>query len=303
MVKILVTIDVESVKNVRDGKVYHLYYREDIERPCKKIIQIANKYQAKITFMVPVNEIIVRNKELSDLMKLMIANKHDIQTHIHCPTPLLDEKTLVNLLESEVEMVEEIVGVRPIGIRAGGYNVGSGSKWINAVLKAGLKIDCSVWPGASTLKSKKIKDKAVKNEERRWGKGALYFDFRGAPMFGPYRVRDDNIARIGKSKLIEIPITVSKYEELNPWKYRFDPKNQNYVRLKRTVMKYYNKELIEMIWHSTRVTFKGIDLSWLYFRRFEAILKFLSKINAEFVTISDVWELIKTGELTVVSGE
>ena len=68
------------------------------------------------------------------------------------------------------------------------------------------------------------------------GKGALYFDFRVAPMFGPYRVRDDNVARIGNTKLVEIPITVSKYEEVNPWKYRFDPKNQGVRQMRDTVL-------------------------------------------------------------------
>jgi len=47
MTKMLITIDVESSKEVRDGVMHHLHYKEDIERPCKRIIKIADKYGAK----------------------------------------------------------------------------------------------------------------------------------------------------------------------------------------------------------------------------------------------------------------
>ena len=298
MTKILITIDVESSKEVRDGVMHHLHYKEDIETPCKRIIKIADRYGAKVTFMVPLSEIWADHKEIVELMSLMIKN-HDIQVHLHRPTPLLTEKELTEILKSEVDMIEEFTGIRPVAIRAGGYNVGKGGKWIRSVLNAGLRIDCSVWPGVSTIKSKRVRDRAVRNEERYWGKGALYFDFRGAPMFGPYRVSDDNIARIGNSKLVEIPITVSRYEEVNPWKYRFDPKNQNMVQLKNTVLKHSDKDILEMFWHSNRVIFKGVDVSWIYMRRFEGILKFLARKGAEFVTMSEVGKVIESGEIFI----
>ena len=203
-------------------------------------------------------------------------------------------------MKDEVDQINELTtGHKPVAIRAGGYNVGKGAKWIRSVLNAGLRIDCSVWPGASTLKSKKIMDRAVRNGERYWGKGALYFDFRDAPMFGPYRVRDDNVARWGNTKLVEIPITVSNYEEVNPWKYRFDPKNQNTVRLKNTFLTYSDKNILELFWHSNRIIFKGVDVLWIYMQRFDRILKFLAKRDIKFVTMSDVWDGIKSEEIFV----
>ena len=302
MTKMLITIDVESSKEVRDGVMHHLHYKEDIERPCKRIIKIADKYGAKVTFMVPLSEILVDHKAILELMDLMI-NNHDIQVHLHRPTPLLSEKELTGILKAEADLVNELTGHKPVAIRAGGYNVGTGEKWIRSVLSAGLKIDCSVWPGVSTLKSRKIMDGAVRNEERYWGKGALYFDFRDAPMFGPYRVRDDNVARIGNTKLVEIPITVSKYEEVNPWKYRFDPKNQGVRQMRDTVLQHSDKAMLELFWHSNRIIFKGVDVSWIYMQRFERILKFLAKMDIEFVAMSDVWEGIESGEIFVARGK
>ena len=287
MTKMLITIDVESSKEVRDGKMHHLHYREDIEKPCKRIIRIADKYGAKITFMLPLSEILLDHKDITKLIHLMSGN-HDIQVHLHRPIPLLTEKELTEILKNEVDLIEEFTGIKPVAIRAGGYNVGKGEKWIRSVLNAGLEIDCSVWPGVSTLTSKRIMDRAVRNEERYWGEGALYFDFRDAPMFGPYRVSDDDVARVGSSKLVEIPITVSEYEEANPWRYRFDPKNQGVGQMKNTVLKHSGQGMLEMFWHSNRIIFKGMDVSWVYMRRFEKILKFLAGRSAGFVTMSEV---------------
>lgn len=288
MTKILITIDVESSKVVRDGEMHHLHYKEDIEKPCKKIIRIADKYGAKITFMLPLSEILLDHKEIIGLMDLMSEN-HEIQVHLHRPIPLLSEKELTEILRSEVDLIEEFTGTKPVAIRAGGYNVGKGGKWIRSVLNAGLEIDCSVWPGVSTLTSRRIMDRAVRNEERYWGEGALYFDFRGAPMFGPYRVSDDDVARVGNSRLVEIPITVSEYEEVNPWRYRFDPKNQGVGQMKNTVLKHSGQDMLEMFWHSNRILFKGVDVSWVYMRRFEGVLKFLARGgDAEFMTMGAV---------------
>ena len=132
--------------------MHNLHYKEDIERPCKRIIKIADKYGAKVTFMMPLSEILADHKAILELMNLMTKN-HDIQVHLHRPTPLLSEKELTGILKNEVDMIEELTGQKPVAIRAGGYNVGKGAKWIRSVLNAGLKIDCSVWPRVSTLKS------------------------------------------------------------------------------------------------------------------------------------------------------
>jgi len=135
MTKMLITIDVESSKEVRDGVMHHLHYKEDIERPCKRIIKIADKYGAKVTFMVPLSEILVDHKAILELMDLMI-NNHDIQVHLHRPTPLLSEKELTGILKAEADLVNELTGHKPVAIRAGGYNVGKGAKWIQSVLNA-----------------------------------------------------------------------------------------------------------------------------------------------------------------------
>ena len=88
-------IDVESSKVVRDGEMHHLHYKEDIEKPCKKIIRIADKYGAKITFMLPLSEILLDHKEIIGLICLMI---------------------------------EEFAGTKPVAIWTDGYNVEKGGK-------------------------------------------------------------------------------------------------------------------------------------------------------------------------------
>lgn len=127
MTRMLITIDVESSKEVRNGKMHHLYYKEDIENPCKKIVRIADKYGAKITFMLPLSEILPDHKEIIGLMDLMSGN-HDIQVHLHRPIPLLTEKELTEILKNEVDLIEEFTGIKPVAIRAGGYNVGKGGE-------------------------------------------------------------------------------------------------------------------------------------------------------------------------------
>ena len=93
--------------------------------------------------------------------------------------------------------------------------------------------------------------------------------------------------------MFQYKITVSEYEEVNPWRYRFDPKNQGVGRMKNAVLKHSGQDMLEMFWHSNRIIFKGVDVSWVYMRRFDGILKFLARKGAGFVTMGEVGDLLE----------
>ena len=301
MIRLLITVDVESTKAVKEGRIRHLRYETDMAIPCRQIMKIANRYGAKVTFMLPVGEIAVDNIAVFDLAKEM-SKRHDIQVHLHRPFPLLSDKEIVELIRSEMELIEDVAGYRPTCIRAGGYSVGEGGKWINCVSRAGLQIDCSVWSGANIFTTRSIVDSAVPREEERWGRGALYFDFRNAPLAGAYNPSPDNLARVGESAIVEIPISMRGYSEVDPWKYRLDPQTQQFAEMKETLLTYLKKAketrdfLLEMIWH-TNNNFSvlrplGILHSHRSVRDFEHLLRYIAMDHAgkdvQFATVSEL---------------
>ena len=301
LIRLLITIDAESTKSVEEGRIRHLRYETDIAIPCRKIMTIADRYEARVTFMLPIGEISVHNKAVFDLAKEM-SKRHDIQVHLHRPFPLISDDEIVELIKSEMELIEGIAGHRPTCIRAGGYSVGEGGKWINCISRAGLQIDCSVWSGANIFTTRSIADSALAREEKRWGRGALYFDFRNAPLAGAYTPSADNLAQVGESAIVEIPISMRGYSEVDPWKYRLDPQTQRFGEMKETLFAYLRKAhetrdfVLEMIWH-TNNNFSilrplGIVYDHRSARDFEHLLRYIyihhNRKDVQFTSVSEL---------------
>jgi len=301
LIRLLTTVDAESIKSVEDGRIRHLRYETDIAMPCKRIMKIADKYEARITFLLPIGEVSADNKAVFDLAREM-GKRHDIQVHLHRPFPLMSDDEIVELIRTEIELIEDVVGCRPNCIRAGGYNVGEGRKWVNCVSRAGLQMDCSVWSGANVYTTRSIVDSALPREEERWGRGALRFDFRNAPLAGAYTPSTENIAEVGDSPVVEIPISMRGYSEIDPWKYRLDPQTQQLDEMKETLLAYLKRAdetrdfVLEMIWHTNNNFLILKPFGVVYGRRsvrnFEYFLRYVAMKHTgrdvEFATASEL---------------
>ena len=301
MIKFLITVDAESRKRVEDGKLHHLNYKDDVEFSCKRIMDIADIYGAKITLFLPIGELIADYPDVIKLVDDIMKRGHDIQAHLHSPLPLMTKDEICENLRREIELIEQYAGRRPVAIRAGGYNIGDADKWYECLIETGLIIDSSVWSGVNVFTTEGKKDQAKVVEEKRWGKGALYFDFRNAPISGAYFIAPGNFRKVGDSPVLEIPISMGDYEEKVPTKYRLDPHHQDLNRLKKVFL-CLRKEggsekdnYVNMAWHSNdnlKITTSNryTELSSMKdFRKFLAFLEsYKQKGELEFISMSDV---------------
>ena len=261
MVYLLVTIDTESQKVRVENRLRHVDYVGSIVEQVHLLLDLGDRFGLKYTFFLPLGELLPDYPEVVDLLEQILSRGHDVQAHRHLPFPKATEAQIVEWLGDEVRLFERYAGYRPIAIRAGGYAVGRGGKWINAILTCGFRIDSSVWAGANTETTILIRDEQKAIEEEWWGPGALEFDFRGAPIGGAYFCQLDNLAAIGDSPLLEIPISLRDYDEVNPWQYKFDPQWQDgatLVRMFRSMVAAENAGgdlYLNMSWHSGQARF------------------------------------------------
>lgn len=262
MASLVITIDTESNKKVRVGdRLRHVDYVGAIDAPIRLLLDIARRSALRYTFFLPLGELLPDYPEVVELVELILIAGHDIQAHRHLPFPIATLHQIIDWLSQEVELFERYTGYRPIAIRAGGYSVGQGAKWIRAILACGFRIDSSVWAGANAFSTAIFWDRLRTIEEGWWGRGALEFDFRGAPLAGSYFCDWENLARIGDSQLLEIPIALQEYDERDPWQYKSDPDWQDGRSLVRMLASMAAAEksghdlILNMAWHSASASY------------------------------------------------
>jgi len=121
MTCLLITIDTEgSQKVVVDGRIRHLDYAGTIERPVQLLLEMAAASGLRLTFFVPLGELLPDYPEVANLIEQILTHGHDIQVHRHLPFPKASESQIVDWLGEEVRLFERYTGYRPIAIRAGG---------------------------------------------------------------------------------------------------------------------------------------------------------------------------------------
>lgn len=303
MIRLAVTIDVQGAIQVIEGKVHHVDYEQSVHIPCFHLAQIAERYGLKITFFVPLGELLDDHPQVISLLSSLTA-KHDCQALVHLAVPLMKEEEIVQRLLEEKSIHERYLGRPPKAIRAGGHNVGFGRKWMDCIKEAGYAIDSSVFPGASTIATWAILAKAAPTEESRWGTRSLQFDFRGAPLTGSYFAHEDNISRPGNSSLVEVPVTVREYSERRPFLYRFDFQHQDVAGLRSTISHFLDEEALEeelVVNLATQSAGNIYSLRWRRWQRcgpnyrlnrFEAFARWLNHVylgdKVASITIGDI---------------
>lgn len=182
MKSLIFTLDYELYGNGSGNVFTHII------EPTNKILEIADKYNAKITFFFEVVEYWKLKEEwgkgnymgytenpiiaMEEQLKHAYSNGHDIQLHIH-PQWVdakwdkgkwtvnnkqwrlgeyegVGEDSLLSIIKRGKETIESIIGnsYKCQAIRAGGYNAQPSDKIIAAMKECGLKADSSLVPGA-----------------------------------------------------------------------------------------------------------------------------------------------------------
>lgn len=232
MIDVCVTVDAESSKGVRDdGSVVHRDFSGDVGEPCIRLAELARRHDARFTFFYPLGEL---DPTTGSRLAARLAVDHELGVHRHLPSALWTLDRLGQCLVDEVAALTAATGRPPVSIRAGGYNTGSHETWISAVAAAGLSVDSSVWPGASTVASGEARA-AARDLLAKWGEGSIAYDFRDAPLAGAYRTQETSLIRPGTGGPVEAPIAAAFHESSEPGPFRLDPQRMTSDLMIRTL--------------------------------------------------------------------
>lgn len=225
MFKIIFSLDYEIHGN-GDGSPYEM-----MVEPTKRLIELLNKYDAKLTILADVAEILKFKEyyeqfnkddyfysDILDQLKNAVTNGHDVQLHLHSSylNSVYENKrwkqdwSEYNLAALEYDRIDEIIKlgknfletllipIKPAYecyvFRAAGWSMSPSKNIINTLINNGIKIDTSVWKyGVYETK-------------------VINFDYTNAfSEIIPWFLNEKDVCKKdNKGKLLEVPIYCDK---------------------------------------------------------------------------------------------
>ena len=233
---------------------YELFFGESgsvencMINPTKEILEVANRYDVKLNFFVDSGYLLALEKQKNEFQNLqkdysLIVDQlrhlskmgHGIELHIHphwedsfydgskwvfnlsrYKISSFDQDQIVRIVDSHVDILDRIIGKRPVAYRAGGWSAQPFDKIQGALIKNNILIDSSVFP--------KGKHKS-KNQ---------YYNYSMVPRFTTnYNFDKDITLQDDKGIFTEIPISSFKVKPWFFWNFAFiklfkNPKHQPY---------------------------------------------------------------------------
>lgn len=147
--KIILTFDLDFWHS---GKFLKKYLPQDknslkdfVKEPTEPILDLLDKYNQKATFFV-LGEIA---RKYPRLIKKISQSGHEIASHgySHKTLPELGEKEFEKEIIKTNQVIEEIIGQKPIGFRAPNFSLNYKTKWAFKILeKYNFRYDSSIHP-------------------------------------------------------------------------------------------------------------------------------------------------------------
>ena len=210
MIDVSITVDAESSKELRDGAVVHLDVAHDVEAPLAWLEGL----DVPLTVFLPLGEL-ARTWTGVTAVAERLGRRHDVGVHLHRPFGDLDAESVAAALAEEAERIADCVGRPPVSVRAGAFATGDQGAWIAGAAAAGLRIDSSVVPGASTEHGWEGR-RAAQREGALFGGRGVAYDYRGAPAAGVYRASAASLAVPGDGPLLEAPVAALFHDTEEP---------------------------------------------------------------------------------------
>lgn len=222
--KHLITLDYELFFGSQAGSVDNCMLK-----PTKRLLEILDSYGIKATFFVDVGYL-VRAQELQcdlenalrveDQLKYLHEVGHDIQLHIHphwhrtewrnqqwqfdlsyYKLSDYDSQTAATIVKSYSQKIRDLTGRSPIAYRAGGWCIQPFSHFSEALYKAGVRVD-------STVYMEGLNESSVQG-----------FDFTGAPEKSSWRFNENPLVEEEVGRFVELPISSAPVSPLFFWQF------------------------------------------------------------------------------------
>ncbi len=209
MIDVCVTVDAESSKELRGGEVVHVDVEHDVEHPLEWLAAVG----APMTIFLPLSEL-RRTHPRSAATAGELAARQDVGVHLHLPFGRLRAAEVADALAREAALLTAETGRPPVSVRAGAFSTGDQRAWIDGAVSAGLRVDSSVVPGASTTHG--WEGGVAARREGALFDGGIAYDYRGAPAAGAYRASASSLAVPGDGPIVEAPVACILYDEQEP---------------------------------------------------------------------------------------
>lgn len=268
----VITIDTEQdfSKGYTNTGTYH-----NIKVGIPKLLGIFDNYNCKASWMVTPDVAI----SYPDILKELSNEKHEIGCHVHpeyftepsiahirhkaylCNMPMDAQR---DMIRRATDIIEKSVEKRPRSFRAGRYGINN--RTLDALKSEGYLVDTSISPNMN------------------WSRDG-----------GPDWSKFNSTKPYFRDTLLEVPITIIKVMELN---YLFRP-SVSTVSTMKTIVKILGSQqkgpiVLNMMFHSMESVDPNPYLkSEVLLKRLKGILEYLCSKNTEFVTLHQLYEIIR----------
>jgi len=219
----LITLDYELFFGDKSGTVDNC-----ILKPTDKLLAVLDKHNIKGTFYVDVGYLsrsdeLGYDQESTELVKkqlqFLTEQGHDIQLHIHphwerstwgsegwifdlayYKLSDFNKQEASHIVLKYAEKLESITGIRAVSYRAGGWCIQPFEHFSTSLLKAGIKVDSTVFTDGLNLSE------------------VQGFDFRGSPRKSHWNFESDPLVPKSEGPFTELPISSSVVSPLFFWR-------------------------------------------------------------------------------------
>jgi len=294
-----ITIDTEPDCDIHWKRSDPLSFESVLSGISMILRPIWNRYDIKPVYFV--SPAVVQNDDCCEVLKKEIQSGAEIGTHLHSEYvepekkyetfagteskeyPCYAYSTEIELakIKKLTDLITKKMGVKPVSYRAARY--GADLDTIKCLEKLDYKVDSSVTP-------------------------QIDWSYQGGPDHSkapkqPYFISVDNYYSAGDSKILEVPITISKKRFFllgNKWLFFrwLRPTHMTVTEIKiltNEFVKNYNDAVLNMMFHSMEIIPKKTPFvrtkieQKLYLNRLEKIIKHLKEKGFKSKTLKELY--------------
>lgn len=210
MLPCAITIDVDSLNSIfkgKDLKPGYQYNYLEYELGMENILTLFAEFNIKATFFVVGQDLLFEPNQA--IIKQAHAQGHEIASHSMHHTQgfrLLSKAQKEEQLASTEDILQQTIGIKPVGFRSPGWNIGDDA--LKILIERGYQYDSSLFPTFLMPFLKYLHYTAMRSRPKmeRTTMGQLNYMFSSAR---PYETNRQSLRCKGSSGFYEFPVSVT----------------------------------------------------------------------------------------------